>query len=325
MGFGCERTNLSDEILNLYAEGPDGLSEKDCEQLREDYGLTMAQTNALEKALGKGAEGFITQEEYNELTGAGFATSTLNALKGNNYCASIYRRSLWLSDNVDTKMLRSDYDPETRQAMLQELQDMAPVLKGHGLDGGVDTKSLADIIRGSSIDPTFDDDNGVRWEAFNTLIKYAQPEDIDLVKKCADEFGRAYTRETIDYFARSMSWSPSKAVDALLNIEEGPTQAYALDRLAETVPPKESSYVLLYLMKRLKNNGPGGDAAESAIVKLMARPECAKRIADELPNMRNELSRDVLNRVLKDPVALERISRIASKSESAKNILNGAN
>lgn len=113
---------LAQRVIEAYASGLDALTSKECTELKIDT----QHCAALQKALGKGAEGVVTEEESKDLAGAGFSDEFIKGLAGTDGKRALIERVKWLGDHAVKKWWRIDASTFHRENMWDELGGSGP-------------------------------------------------------------------------------------------------------------------------------------------------------------------------------------------------------
>lgn len=100
----------AERIIDAYAEGLDGLSKEDCQELVEDDIVTGKQCGFLQEALRGGAGGIVTSEEVQELRSSGLSQELVYDISGDDGRKALQTRVKWLGDVADGLFVQYDYE-----------------------------------------------------------------------------------------------------------------------------------------------------------------------------------------------------------------------
>ncbi|MDP2599689.1 MAG: HEAT repeat domain-containing protein [Deltaproteobacteria bacterium] len=228
-------TTTIDKIIRAYAEDPAGLTPDEC----QNFGWTERQCEVWMKALGKGSEGIITSYDQVLLEKAGFTKSFLQELAGKDGKKALQNRVRWMKEHIGTKLFRSDYNDETRNAMATELGQIGsdakesvpfllkilkngnPEIRASAARSLGQIRSNADIVVPSLAAALTDPDVYVRWfaaRALGRIGKEAQAAVPALVMAMQDE--SVYVRRSVVTSLGQIELFNAEVVGAMIAVLE---------------------------------------------------------------------------------------------------------
>jgi len=111
---------LADQVINAYSTNMDGLIPRACSNI----GIDQTRCQALQKVLGRGKEGVVTNEERTELK-KHFSDQFINELAGTDGKRALQERVKWLSQYAVFRSLRwHNKSLEERRKIVRELGDI---------------------------------------------------------------------------------------------------------------------------------------------------------------------------------------------------------
>lgn len=114
---------LAKKITDAYAHDPEGLTPEECKELTQSE----EQSDALCSALGKGADGVITEQERGQFQAAGFASEFIEALAGPDGNRALQERAKWLGKHFTSSLLHTDLSKEKKIDFIAELGEIGPI------------------------------------------------------------------------------------------------------------------------------------------------------------------------------------------------------